>query len=598
MGQQAMKRFQVILVAIAGLGLADGIEAADASATPGYKRQIITLTTDDGREVPAVLTIPTDGVNPYMAGFVHHHGGPGGHPISHMGAPRFFAEGAAKAGYANVSVLSNHSRWYPNAKMETAVADIKTAVDFLDDYGIDDVLLTGHSLGAVRIARYMTGSGDLRVKAMIQFAPTRDMPEWMRGGMGRKAYAALIGEAQGWIDRGEPSHRIVTNFEPESPPWPSGIKVAYSHTAETFLDWWGPDANTYNTRLITQIQQPILLLAGDKDSFVYPEYLEELKAAAIESSRVDTILYENVTHTFPENRTQVIADTLAWVDDIGYGPRPAVSTDLVDAETGSGRKMSGVLYAPASGEDLSRPIFLLLHGWSGDVLWSSNHWLGVRLAQAGYSAIAMRVRVSGRRGVTSQTLDTIVEDLGTWSDFASNRGYSSIVGEGHSAGGIWWTTYLNSRDDPTIKGVVYLAPTRNMADALIGWIGQEAYGELVQHANAAVSEGRKLMISSDLLPPDLRDRFPFFQYANAFLSYWGPEAKTVHTDEVNKLQIPVLSIAGSEDGLVPLDYLKQFDAAARDSEYRYYDDGAPHSLQGWEDRTAADIISWVESQGL
>lgn len=580
-------------------------DASTGDATPrssvqtDYVRTVITLKDDEGTGVPAILTHPKSGVNPYAPAIVLHHGGPGGNPVNYSGAPRFFAEGAAAAGYSVVSILSRHSRFYPNTPFGDASKDIKAAVDFLDDYGVENIVLGGHSLGGIRTTRYLAETNDARVKALIQYAPTRDMPEWVRSGMGDTDYNALISSAEKLVGAGRGKERITFRFVPKSPPWPEGVPVSFSHTAETFLDWWGPNAKTYHTKLIGEVEKPILLLAGDKDAFVYPAYMDEMKAAATSSPRVDAITYPNVGHIFAENRPEVIADSLAWLDEIGLGPRPAIAIDLVDAKTETGRTLSGVKYAPLGGEDKSKPVFLLLHGWSGDVMWSSNHWLGVRLAQAGYTAIGMRLRVSGRRGVTTQTLATVTEDIGAWTKFAESNGYDAIVGEGHSAGGIWWTTYINASQNETLKGIVYLAPTRNMAASLQHWIGDEAYADLVAVAEKAVADGKakETMISNDLLPEDKKRAFPFFQYADAFLSYWGPNAKSVHTDEVAKFDMPTLSIVGSADGLFFDDFLDQFvKAAGPKAQSRFYDDGAPHSLKGWEDRTAQDVIEWTRAE--
>jgi fermentation-respiration switch protein FrsA (DUF1100 family) len=63
---------------------------------------------------------------------------------------------------------------------------------------------------------------------------------------------------------------------------------------------------------------------------------------------------------------------------------------------------------------------------------------------------------------------------------------------------------------------------------------------------------------------------------------------------MRNIKVPVLAIAGNLDPFVDLPYLKEFArAAGGKAEYHWYDDGAPHSLIGWEQRTTEDIVAWT-----
>lgn len=571
------------------------------AGTVQIKRVIVTLKDEDGVDVPAVLTYPESGINPYGPAIILHHGGPGGHPSNLAGAPRFVAEGMARQGYTALSILSRHSRFYNRTPIENASKDIAAAVAFLDNYGFEQIVLSGHSLGAIRVTRYLRDTDDPRIKALVLYAPTRDMPEWVSGGMGEIEYGKLVDRARAMVADGRGHIELPFEFVPESPPWPEGVRVGFMHDAQTWLNWWGPDADTYHTKLIAGVKRPILMLSGSADGFVLPSFMEEMKRSATSSSRVDTIIYDGGDHIFSATRDRAVTDTLGWLEEMELGPRAAVDIDLIDVKTEYGRSLSGVVYTPAAGGDANKPAFILLHGWSGDVLWSSNHWLGVRLAQAGYTAIAPRVRVSGRSGMISNPLESINDDLAAWVGAVEAMGYDKIIGEGHSAGGIWWTTYANSERSSALKGIVYLAPTRDMADYVETMVGRQRYEMMVANARNAVAEGRQrtYVVNGDDLPGDLRlQRFFFTQYPDAWLSYWGPDAKSVHTQEVAKLGLPTLSIAGSGDGFFVVEgkstgaFEAFVEAAGPQGSSVFYDDGAPHSLVGWEDRVAADIVAW------
>ena len=68
----------------------------------------------------------------------------------------------------------------------------------------------------------------------------------------------------------------------------------------------------------------------------------------------------------------------------------------------------------------------------------------------------------------------------------------------------------------------------------------------------------------------------------------------MHTEQIRLLDIPILAIAGNKDIFVDLPFMQTFTrAAGGPADYKWYDDGAPHSLIGWEDRVSEDILRWL-----
>ena len=512
-------------------------------------QNVITLLTDDGAQIPAILMHPANGINTHNPGVVIQHGGMDGHPARGCCAPRWAAAHMARLGYTTVSPLSRHSSGrnagsYRREPFKTATLDIKAAVDFLDQLGAQDIVLAGHSMGSIRITRYMVETQDSRVKAMVHYAPTRDLSEWMRENMGEERYLGVIDRLSTMVAEGRGDDYVYEVYE-MAPPAPPGLKSSSLQMARIWLDWWGPAAQTRNTVWFKDIHVPILLLSGDADTFVTIPFLEQLKASALNSPRVEYRWYEGgVDHVFLGARGKAAQDTTDWLTDLGLGPRPAVTTRFVDTVTEDGQQRSGVYYAPADGSAKGKPAFMIVYGGSGDIMWSSNHWLCVRLAQAGHACLAGQTRGSGP-AMWLMTLEAEVPDFGAWSRWLGEQGYDEVIMAGHSWGGIRITHYMVDQQDPRIKGMVYLAPTVDGPAYMERNMGQEAYRAIVSEAEAIAKTGEPGIVVAkyEMAPPAPPNQIVARpQTAVSFLSHWGPNANTVHTEQIRKVTLPVLSI--------------------------------------------------------
>ena len=275
-----------------------------------------------------------------------------------------------------------------------------------------------------------------------------------------------------------------------------------------------------------------------------------------------------------------------------------MTTRFVDTVTAEGRERSGVFYAPANGSGAGKTAFMVVYGYGGDIMWSSNHWLCVRLAQAGHACLVPQT-AGGGPNVIRTTLESEMPDFAAWADWLEDNGYDRLVMAGHSWGGIRITRYIVSSEDPRVVGMVYLAPTADAPPWAEKGFGKDAYDRLVAEAEAAVAagDGYRVLVDAPFVSPPPAPPRPRPQMAASFLSHWGPEANTVHTEQIRRVNVPVLSIAGNLDTFVDERYLRQFTrAAGGPGDARWYDDGAPHSLIGWEQRTTDDIIAWLEDR--
>ncbi|MCB2107185.1 MAG: alpha/beta hydrolase [Rhodobacteraceae bacterium] len=567
-----------------------------AAAQTAPSHEIMTLMTADGVQLPAVLSYPASGFNANAPVIVHIPDGPGLSPLDASSPARFVADALALKGYGNLSLETRLSTSYPFSRFDETVTDIKAAVDALAGRGAARIVLAGHGLGSLEAARYLVETGDPRVRGLIHFAPSQDLADAWRAEVGDEKYWQTVDSASRAVNEGD---RTFVNL---------GGGLIF--TPPTFLDWYGPTAKTSLTANLASIDQPMLLIAGEDDPAVPKGRLQELKAIAFLSQAVTTKTYPGVGHNLKPVRDELVKDAVAWLTGLGLGTVPEITTELVDVTAEDGVPLSGVLYHPAAAPDPSKPAFILVHGWTSDIMRSTAHWLAVRLAQRGYTALSIRHRGSGFRGAVTGKLEDTPKDIRAWLGLLDKRGSRNVVGVGHSAGNLWLSYYLAQTHDPRIKALVYLAPQRDLPQHARTAMGEDLYARTVLEAQEAVRDGEggthlidapfpRAIYDDDARQPMFisapQSGFTYY-YADAFLSYWGPNSKAVHTDLIKNVDLPLLALGGSRDPFMQGAYLIKFtEAAGPKASYIFYGgpDGAPHSFEGFERRVTDDILAWI-----
>jgi hypothetical protein len=140
-------------------------------------------------------------------------------------------------------------------------------------------------------------------------------------------------------------------------------------------------------------------------------------------------------------------------------------------------------------------------------------------------------------------------EIGAWIGWLRARGVNDIVLLGHERGGDQAAWFAAEHGDPTIKGVVLVAPqTWNPEQVAADY--QRRYGKplepLIKKARALVEAGQgdKLFDHVDFLYcPDTRTT------AEAFLSYYGPDPRLDTPTLLPRIKTPVLVVVGTDDAL-------------------------------------------------
>ena len=560
-------------------------------------QEILTISTPDGLQLPAVLTSPTTGFNPSSPVIVFLPDGPGLSPLKSSDAARYLAEAMTTRGFASLSLETRLTARYAFSRFDEAITDIKAALDALSARGTSSVILAGNGLGALVAARYASESNDGRVKALIMLSPNEDPAESLRKQLGEDRYRKAVDQASKALTEGGRGKLIDLG---------AGIIA----TPVVFLDWYGPNSNTTLAANIAGLDKPILLIAGESDSRAPRSRLDALKAAAPKNKKFATKTYPGLARDLSTRKDLIATDVAAWFASHDLEVVARVQTQLVTAVAADGTKLEGVLYRPAAGGDGLKPAFVMTHGWAADVMRSTTHWLAQRLAQNGYAVLSMQHRDSGFRGAVTGKLEDVPQDIAAWSAFMATRGHRSLIGVGHSVGGLWLSTYLAQTKDPRFKAMIYLAPTRDLPMHARLAMGEDRYARTVLEAQDAVREGKGATTLIDApLPQTVYDEDPrqpmflsapgsgfTYYYADAFLSYWGPDSKAMHTRVVPNVKVPILSFGGSRDPTMQGGFLIEFTkAAGANARYVFYGGpgGAPHSFEGFETRVTDDILAWV-----
>lgn len=192
---------------------------------------------------------------------------------------------------------------------EECLLDIKPAIDYLQEYGYKEIILCGHSLGAVKVAYYMAKTKDQRIGKLILMSPPdmvgltekendsdKTMEEAKRMASDGKGNELLPGLLWGW----------------------------YYLSANTYLNFSirGNDIDIFNTydktkpSLLSEIRIPILAFLGEKDdAAIMPprEALEIMKAKATNAPKFDIDIISDAPHSYFGHEKEMARKLADWL---------------------------------------------------------------------------------------------------------------------------------------------------------------------------------------------------------------------------------------------------------------------------------------------
>lgn len=539
----------------------------------------------------AALFTPAGRENIHGVAIVLLDSGPGSHPLIASEPTRFAAERLAARGYTVLSIYSHMERGHALFTFDETGFEIDAALTLLEGRGYEDFVLGGHSYGAIAALNYVATRADnvldqegrKRVLAMALFSPLTEIAAYPRAAF-CGGYAAHMARAEASFASGRgsipPGNTVAVASQPGADADPWIATGPFVQPAEATLDYWGPKASARNHALLESIATPTLILVGDADPTSSLETLRKAQESS-PNETVDLIVYPGGDGELTGLRDTASEDLADWLGKRGLGVRPRVTLQLTDATLADGRRAPGVLYRPEGEIDPAKTAFLMIHGRTGDILFSSTHWMSWRLAQMGYVCLAVSMRISGAAGIQSAVMNEVAEDIGAWMDAYATMGFERIIALGHSNGGIWISDYVAESQDPRVVGIVYVAPTaiylsheEKMADP--------RYAATYIEAEAAVVAG------------EARTRTMGYMTLNLWWDYNRKDTRTLHTERVKQFDRPALSIIGSGDKLfADGKFMARFVPAYKGTLEEIYYEGGTHGLRENKHRIAPDVDAWV-----
>lgn len=201
-----------------------------------------------------------------------------------------------------------------NEVFEECVFDIKATLDFLEKRNFHEIILEGHSTGAIKAVYYQSKTQDKRVKGIVLMSPPDDIGVQKKS-LGDK-YEKAIKVAVKMIEDGRSNELMPKIF------------FEYPISAKTYLDMFGPNTKigvfsfhdkTNRFEELAKITCPILAFFGTQKEAVVNDVetaLNILKRKAVASTLCETALINGARHNYLGHENKVAELVLEWLGRI------------------------------------------------------------------------------------------------------------------------------------------------------------------------------------------------------------------------------------------------------------------------------------------
>jgi non-heme chloroperoxidase len=196
-----------------------------------------------------------------------------------------------------------------------SLADDLAAV--VEEFGLEDATLVGHSMGCGEIARYLTRYGEGRVAQVVMVAPflpyplkTADNPDGIADLPAMEAMReAWVGAFAGWLAQAAPP-AFSAQASPELVAQTIRQMLQCSLQAAVECNVTGAQADMRSE--LARIATPTLILQGDADASCPLELTGRKLVGLMPNARLK--VYPGATHTLiVEQAAEMVADILGFI---------------------------------------------------------------------------------------------------------------------------------------------------------------------------------------------------------------------------------------------------------------------------------------------
>ncbi|MCA1954514.1 MAG: alpha/beta hydrolase [Anaerolinea sp.] len=274
--------------------------------------------------------------------------------------------------------------------------------------------------------------------------------------------------------------------------------------------------------------------------------------------------------TFVEQRVQAVAE-------------------LVQLQTGDGRRMMGALYAAQSPKQALGVV--LVHGMTGSFIGEVESSLPPLLAEAGFSCLVFNNRGTGIIGAATERFADSFYDVQAGCDWMMARGFERLALVGHSKAAPKVCDYLDRTSDERVVGLAVLSPLQRVAD-IVPWQlpnlgGGRSLEEWLAEAQRRVEigEGKRFFVG---------EQWPYLMSAETVCDHAACAVDTLQL--LKGFQLPRFAACGDTE----LDWCTTvrslLDAPVPGCQTEVIV-GADHVYTGCEAALAEKLVAWLKLLG-
>ncbi len=196
-------------------------------------------------------------------------------------------------------------------KFEDCLMDIEAHIDFLEEKGFKNIHLSGHSLGAPKVAYYASKTKDNRLKSVIFLSPS-DMLGLVRDDMA--TFKRDITEAEKKKRSGKGNELMTNDIWGECPVSADTYLSLFSENSEVAIFSFHKLDDEF--KALSQIPHPIFALMGRKDDvLVIPieKIMKIIEKKAKSSLKCETEILGDADHGYKGYEKKVAKSILNWL---------------------------------------------------------------------------------------------------------------------------------------------------------------------------------------------------------------------------------------------------------------------------------------------